>query len=87
MTEYDNRNSGALFKNKKKVTEKHPDYTGQMTDAEGREHWVSAWIKQSKSGETFMSLSFNAKEQQAQSAPQPAQDTKTQAEIDDEIPF
>ena len=62
--EYDNTNSGVLFKNDRKETERHPDYTGTWTDANGVEHWFSAWIKDSKSGTKFMSVSARPKNDQ-----------------------
>ena len=70
MANYE-RASGALFKNRKKQTEKQPDYTGNIEiDAdvvrdlmaqidEGIEHPkanLSAWIKHSKAGMNFLSL-------------------------------
>ena len=58
-------NSGSLFKNDKKKTDKHPDYTGHG-EIGGDEYWFSAWIKEGKKGK-FMSLSFTPKEQQAES--------------------
>lgn len=64
MPEYDNKNSGVLFKNKSKNTDKHPDYRGTYTDGHGNEFWLSAWIKESKSGEKFMSLSTQPKDAQ-----------------------
>lgn len=64
MPEYDNKNRGVLFKNKDKQTDKHPDYTGSYTDGNGNEFWLSAWIKKSKAGETFMSLSTKPKDTQ-----------------------
>ena len=36
-------NSGVLFKNDKKETEKHPDYKGNIM-VDGNEYWLSAWI-------------------------------------------
>ena len=54
-------NSGVLFKNQKKTTEQHPDYTGSIT-FEGKECWLSAWIKTSKAGPKYMSLSVMPKE-------------------------
>ena len=48
MTQYDNRNSGALFPNDRKTKASHPDYKGSMTDASGQEFWISAWVKQGK---------------------------------------
>jgi uncharacterized protein (DUF736 family) len=70
MSDYDNTNTGALFKNDKKTTDKHPDYRGQV-NVGGVEFWLSAWIKTGKSGK-FMSLSVQPKEAQAANpAPKP----------------
>ena len=83
MEQYDNRNSGVLFKNDRKETDRHPSYTGTWTDANGVEHWFSAWIKESKSGAKFMSVSARPKNDQP--APQPRDYAK---EIDDsDLPF
>lgn len=60
--EYDNTNSGALFKNERKETENQPDYTGSV-NVEGTEFWLSGWIKESKAGKKFMSLSVRAKDE------------------------
>ena len=61
MAEYDNTNTGAIFRNKRKDTDKHPDGTG-TANIEGVEYWVSSWNKTSKSGEQFRSLSFKRKD-------------------------
>ncbi len=61
MSDYDNNLRGALFKNDRKEKDTHPDYKGSC-EIDGTEFWVSAWIKQSKAGAKFMSLSFEAKE-------------------------
>ena len=62
MPEYSNENSGVLFKNARKETDKQPDYTGSYTDGDGREFWLSAWIKTDKKGGKFMSLSTTPKD-------------------------
>lgn len=49
-------NSGVLFKKKDKV-DSQPDYTGSAM-VFGKECDISAWIKTSKKGEKYMSLSF-----------------------------
>jgi uncharacterized protein (DUF736 family) len=48
-------NSGALFRNKKKETDKHPDYTGSIS-VDGKDYWLSAWINTSKAGDKYMAL-------------------------------
>lgn len=50
-------NSGALFKNKDKKSDNHPDYRGPCM-VNGVELEVSAWLKESGSGTKYMSLSF-----------------------------
>ena len=69
MSNYDNNNTGALFKNDRKQTEKHPDYTGKC-EINNVGMYMSAWIKTGQSGKKFMSFSFNPIEVQA---PKPAQ--------------
>lgn len=54
MAEYDNNNTFALFKNDKQGNEKRPDYTGTIT-VNGEEMRMSAWIRESKTGNKFMS--------------------------------
>jgi hypothetical protein len=55
-------NSGVLFKNDKKEQEKHPDYKGSIM-VDGNEYWLSAWIKEGKSGK-FMGLAVSPKDGQ-----------------------
>lgn len=79
MTDYDNNMRGVLFKNDRKEKDTHPDYKGSC-EINGEEMWMSAWIKDGKSGK-FMSFSFTPKEQpKKQSAP-------VQTEDFDDIPF
>jgi len=60
---WDNTNSGALFKNDKKETENHPDYNGNI-NIEGKEFWLNAWLKTSRAGKKYFSLSVKAKDSQ-----------------------
>ena len=53
-------NSGSLFKNDKKEKENHPDYRGSINVA-GTDYWLDAWIKESKAGKKYMSLSVKPK--------------------------
>lgn len=63
MTEYDNTNRGALFKNDRKEQDNHPDYKGSV-NVGGVDYWLSAWLKRSQGGKSFMSLSVKPKEDQ-----------------------
>ena len=76
---YDNNLTGALFKNDKKETENHPDYKGSC-EINGTEYWVSSWLNESKNGRKYLSLKFNAKEEQS-ARPAPVDD------FDDGAPF
>jgi hypothetical protein len=55
-------NSGVLFKNDKKDNERAPDYKGNIM-VDGNEYWLSAWIKEGKTGK-FMGLALSPKEAQ-----------------------
>jgi hypothetical protein len=55
-------NSGVLFRNDKKETEKHPDYKGNIM-VDGNEYWLSAWIKEGKTGK-FMGLAVSPRDAQ-----------------------
>lgn len=50
--------TGALFKNKKKTDETHPDYQGSVT-IKGQKLAIGAWLRKAKkTGESYMSLSI-----------------------------
>lgn len=54
-------NSGALFKNKKKATDQHPDYTGNI-NIDGKEYYLSAWVNTGQqSGEKYFALKLTPK--------------------------
>lgn len=55
--EYDNTNRGVLFKNTRKEKETHSDYNGTI-NVNGKEHYLNAWMNESKNGNKFMSLSI-----------------------------
>jgi hypothetical protein len=83
MSGYDNTNKGILGRNDRKTQDTHPDFSGSI-NVEGREFWLSGWVKERKDGSgRFFSLSVKPKDAaNAPAAPRPAP-----ADIDDEIPF
>lgn len=102
MADYDNTNRGALFTNKKKEKDNHPDLQGSITvkgpDGNTFEMWVSGWMKVSQKGDDYISLSLT--EKQETSSGKTLADMKNKAksgslkeqksfsrDLDDEIPF
>lgn len=78
-------NSGSIFRNERKDKDTHPDHTGTAM-IDGREYWISAWVKDGKKGK-FFSLSFKPKEERGdlREASKPSQNAHMP--IDDDIPF
>lgn len=87
--EYDNKLSGALFKNDKGDNPKRPDYKGSFTDGQGNEFWVSSWLKDTKDGKKFLSLSMQPKEAKAPGAMQgqPKAPAPVLEDTSDDLPF
>lgn len=56
------KNSGALFRNdaKNPNDDRDRDFSGTL-DVEGAEYWISGWVKTSKAGKKYLSLSVKAK--------------------------
>jgi len=86
--------SGALFKNNK-TKDTQPDYTGDAM-VNGSKLRISAWIKKSAQGKTFMSLAFSPPRDAHTSGertydPPPQRNAPPArvagATIDDDVPF
>ena len=78
MKDYDNTNRGALFKNERRKTDKHPDYTGEI-DVQGVAYRLAGWVRESKQGKKFLSLAITPLDDQPRRA-EPKHE-------EDEIPF
>ena len=80
MAQYDDNNSGVLFKNDKGDNAARPDYTGAAT-VEGKKYRLAAWIRESKTGgNKFLSLRLTEPAQQEQP-------TVTEDDTDSSLPF
>lgn len=73
--------SGSMFKNDKKTQPNHPDYRGDCK-VEGRLYWMSGWIKETKAGAKFLSVSLTLKDDAPVTRP-----TTLPTFDKDEIPF
>jgi hypothetical protein len=81
MPQYDNTNSGALFKDERKAKPEDRDYSGTI-NVDGAEYWVSGFLKTSKAGKKYLALTVKPKETQS------AKSDKTIAEdLNDCVPF
>jgi hypothetical protein len=76
-----NPGRGSLFRNTDKKNDDDRDYSGSI-NIDGREYWLSGWIKEAKSGGKYLSLSIKPKNTS------PADESKSLAdEMNDEIRF
>ncbi len=76
-------NSGVLFSNDKKDNERAPHYKGNIT-VDGKDYWLSAWVKEGKSGK-FMGLAVSPKEEYK---PKPSERSKaTGFDNAEDLPF
>jgi len=72
--------SGSMFVNTKKLSDNHPDRNGTALIG-GVEYYVSGWIKETKSGDKWLSLAFKPKEQAVSKPPSASRGDE------DNIPF
>jgi len=88
MPDYDNTNCGALFRNNDKTEEheKWPDYRGNI-NVDGTEYWLSAWLKTSKNGMKYMSLSVKPQNADTAQSKKPAGGGARPHDFDDSVPF
>lgn len=78
---YDNNNRGALWKNERRNSEKHPNLRG-TAEINGVEYWVSAWTSKEGGKKPLVTLSFQVKEEKPAAQPAVAVD-----DFDEDIPF
>lgn len=91
---YQNKeNTGAIFKNNKKTSVKHPDYRGTV-NVEGKEFEIALWLKESQKGTKYFSVALSepyqtpqniTPAQEANQAPPPMDNSFE--ESNDDLPF
>lgn len=85
MSDYDNTNRGALFRNNRKEQPNHPDYNGTL-NVEGVDYYINAWLKESKKdGKKFFSISI--KEKGVKAPPRQPESKPADDFGDSDIPF
>ena len=84
MSEYDNSNKGSIWKNEKKTTDKHPDFTGSL-NVNGVDFWVSAWKRKEGQSQKAPALSFAIKPKEEETPQKRTGGTFSQ--LDEDIPF
>ena len=60
MSEYNNNNQGAIFRNDRKQKDTDPEYKGSVTVG-GIEYWVSVWVNETKDGRKYFSHKYTPK--------------------------
>lgn len=90
MSNYDNTNRGALFRNDRKTKDTQPSHTGTL-NVDGVEYFLDAWVKEGQKGK-FFSVSVKRKDQQQPRAAAPAPQRQAPAgsgfdDMADDIPF
>jgi uncharacterized protein (DUF736 family) len=69
-------NTGSIWVNDRKDKDEHPDRTGSIMVA-GVEYWLNGWLKKTKDGKPYLSLSVKPKTETPGRRP----------ELNDEIAF
>jgi hypothetical protein len=86
MSDFDNTNRGAMFKNDTEgKSEGFPPYGGSL-NVDGVDYWISGWVKEGSKGK-FFSLSVKPKEQRQESRPQRQAPAPANDFVDDDLPF
>lgn len=86
MTYETNNNSGAIFKNDRRENDKQPTHSGNAV-IDGKEFWISAWVKEGRNGGKFFSLAFKPKNEGRRPAPVERGGSYSEELDDSEIPF
>jgi hypothetical protein len=80
---YDNTNSGASFKNDKKLEDWHADFRGSV-NVDGVDYWIdNTWYPPKEGKKGFMRHKFKRKEQQSSQVSEPESASQPAAPAED----
>ena len=74
---------GAIFKNKDKTSDKHPDYKGKFKDLQGNDIEISLWVNESKGGMKY----FSVKIQEPYVKQYPTAEETQPEQLNEDLPF
>ena len=80
--EYDNNNTGVLFRNETSTPENKQPYMTGKAEVNGKVVQVAAWMQESKAGKKFLSLKFQEPMKKEVSA-----DNNSSTSSTEDIPF
>jgi hypothetical protein len=91
MAEYDDSNRGSIWPNKKKETDKHPDFTGSQNVVcakcgQPSDYWASSWKRKPDAKPNAPSLTTVLKPKDGKPMDEPRKPDLAR-DMDDEIPF
>lgn len=92
MTQYDNTNRGAIWKNEDKQDDKHPDFKGSI-NVNATEYWLSAWKRKDGAAAKSPVLTFRVQPKEAartsgkSSPPRSVVSADNNGDMNDDIPF
>lgn len=79
-------NTGSVFVNDKRESEKHPNVKGSAL-IDGKEYWMDGWTKTTADGKKWQSFSFKPKDTAKGGQSKPSKATPAAFDDDSSIPF
>lgn len=86
MNQYDDKNKGAIWKNDKRETDRHPHFTG-TANIDGVEFYVSAWKRDAGASEKAPALRFAFTVKGRKDNAKPDNHARDTDDLNDDIPF
>lgn len=84
MAQYDNTNRGAIWKNEKKETDKHPDFTGSI-NVDGHDYWLSGWRRAGGADPKSPAMRFQVKRKDGKPSPTSRENKTARPSLKDDM--